>query len=221
MLLKPVFRRNDSNLISSLHQEPFTFSNRFLLDFQMKSYIMRKLRSIVSNCQSGRKLSEMPLLSTFHNNFERIVFIGTVLLVLLSTLLPVMAQDETSADPPPVLTAAKLTGTPPRIDGNLDEDIWEHAPVATGFVQLVPDEGAPASERTEVRVLYGNDALYIAFRAFDTDPSAIEGQLTRRDQQSFSQWVHVAIDSYNDKRTAFQFGVNPKGVKQDIYRLNY
>ena len=193
---------------------------RFFLDFQIKSYIMRKLRSIVSDCQSGRKLSEMPLLPTFHNNFERIVFLGTVLLILLCISLHSTAQDETSTNPPPVLTAAKLTDTPPRIDGNLDEDIWEHAPVATGFVQLVPDEGAPASERTEVRVLYGNDALYVAFRAFDTDPSAIEGQLTRRDQQSFSEWVHVAIDSYNDKRTAFQFGVNPKGVKQDIYRFD-
>ncbi len=181
---------------------------------------MRKLRSIVSDCQSVRKLSEMPLLSTFHNNFERVVFIGTVLLILLSTLLPVMAQDDISTNPPPVLTAAKLTDTPPRIDGNLDEDIWEHAPVATGFVQLLPDEGKPATEHSEVRVLYSDDALYVGFRAYDTDSSAIEGQLTRRDRESFSDWVHVAIDSYNDKRTAFQFGVNPRGVKQDTYRYD-
>ena len=122
MLLKPVFRGNDSNLISSLHQEPFTFSNRFFLDFRIKSYIMRKLRSIVSDCQSGRKLSEMPLLSTFHNNFERIVFLGTVLLILLCIPLHSTVQDNTSTNPPPVLTAAKLTDTPPHIDGNLDED---------------------------------------------------------------------------------------------------
>ena len=147
-------------------------------------------------------------------------FIGTFLLILFYIQSAGITQDDTSTNPPPVLTAAKLTGTPPRIDGNLDENIWEHAPVATGFVQLVPDEGAPASERTGVRVLYGNDALYVAFRAFDTDPSAIEGQLTRRDQESFSEWVHVAIDSYNDKRTAFQFDVNPKGVKQDVYRFD-
>lgn len=166
----------------------------------------------MSTCQSNQRLSEMLLFPTFHYNFERIVFIGTVLLILLCTPLHSTAQDDTSTNSPPVLTAAKLTGTPPRIDGNLDEDVWEHAPVATGFVQLVPDEGSPASERTEVRVLYGNDVLYVAFRAFDTDPSAIEGQLTRRDQESFSAWVHVAIDSYNDKRTAFQFGVNLKGV---------
>ena len=149
-------------------------------------------------------------------SFESILI---VLLILCYVQLPSLAQEDTSTNSPPVLTAEKLTGTPPRIDGNLDEDAWKQAPVATGFVQLVPDEGAPASERTGVRVLYGNDALYVAFRAFDTDPSAIEGQLTRRDQESFSEWVHVAIDSYNDKRTAFQFDVNPKGVKQDVYRF--
>ena len=147
-------------------------------------------------------------------------FIGMVLLILFYIQFPILAQDNTSTNPPPALTAAKLTGTPPRIDGKLNEDVWKHAPVATGFVQLVPDEGAPASERTEIRVLYGDDALYVAFRAFDTNPSAIEGQLTRRDQKSFSDWVHVAIDSYNDKRTAFQFGVNLKGVKQDVYRFD-
>ena len=143
-----------------------------------------------------------------------------VLLILPYIQLPSLAQDDTSTNIPPVLTAAKLTGTLPQIDGNLDEDTWKHAPIATGFVQLLPEEGKPATERSEVRVLYGNDALYVGFRAYDTDSSAIEGQLTRRDRESFSDWVHVAIDSYNDKRTAFQFGVNPRGVKQDTYRYD-
>ena len=143
-----------------------------------------------------------------------------VLLILPYIQLPSLAQDDTSTNPPPVLTAAKLTGTPPQIDGKLDEDTWKHAPVATGFVQLLPDEGKPATERSVVRALYGDDALYVGFRAYDTDSSAIEGQLTRRDRESFSDWRHVAIDSYNDKRTAFQFGVNPRGVKQDVYRFD-
>ena len=147
-------------------------------------------------------------------------FIGTALFILSYIQFPTLAQGDTSTNPPPVLNAAKLTGTPPQIDGSLDEDVWKQVPVATDFVQFLPDEGEPASERSEVRVLYGEDALYIAFRAFDANPSAIEGQLTRRDQESYSDWVHVAIDSYNDKRTAFQFGVNPKGVKQDTYRYN-
>ena len=147
-------------------------------------------------------------------------FIGILLLILFCIQPASIAQDDTPTNLPPMLTAAKLTGTPPQIDGKLDEDTWKYAPIATGFVQLLPDEGKPATERSEVRVLYGDDALYVGFRAYDTDSRAIEGQLTRRDRESFSDWVHVAIDSYNDKRTAFQFGVNPRGVKQDVYRFD-
>ena len=155
-----------------------------------------------------------------YNSKKLFEFIGTAILILSYIQFPTLAQDDTSTDSPPVLNAAKLTGAPLQIDGNLDEDIWKHAPIATDFVQFLPDEGELASERSEVRVLYGEDALYIAFRAFDADPNTIEGQLTRRDQKSYSDWIHVAIDSYNDKRTAFQFGVNPKGVKQDVYRFD-
>lgn len=101
------------------------------------------------------------------------------------------------------------------LDGRLDEPVWKRTQAATGFVQYQPDDGDPASEKTEARVLYGERELYVGFRAFERDPSAIDAQLTRRDQRSFSDWVSVAIDSYNDRRTAFQFSVNPKGVKRD------
>ena len=91
-------------------------------------------------------------------------FILTVLLILSCIHLN-PAQGDISTNPPSVLTAAKLTNTPSRIDGNLNEDVWKNVPVATGFVQLVTDEGAPASERTEVRVLYGDDTLYVGCSA--------------------------------------------------------
>ena len=112
------------------------------------------------------------------------------------------------ADARPVLEAARLAGQAPRIDGRLDEDSWNLAAAATDFVQIRPDEGDPATEQTEVRAVYDDDALYVGVRAFDSDPDSIEGQLTRRDEESFSDWVHVAIDSYNDQRTAFQFGAS-------------
>jgi Domain of unknown function (DUF5916)/Carbohydrate family 9 binding domain-like len=120
----------------------------------------------------------------------------------------------------PVMEAVPVSGEAPRIDGDLTDAAWQTAAVATSFVQFRPDEGDAASERTEVRVLYGETSLFISFRAFDREPEKIEGQLTRRDQQSFSDRVHVLIDSYNDKRTAFHFAVNPKGVKQDYYRFD-
>ena len=119
-----------------------------------------------------------------------------------------------------VLPAVRIQGDAPRIDGILDDEAWKLAPVATNFVQLEPEEGRPASERTEVRVLYGHDALYIGVRAFDSSPDSIAAQLTRRDQSSYSDLFHVLIDSYFDRRTAFHFVVNPLGVKHDLYRYD-
>ena len=121
---------------------------------------------------------------------------------------------------PPVLYATRLNGSTLRIDGHITEEAWNHAEPAADFVQYLPNEGEPATEHSEVRVLYDDAALYVAFRAYDSDSGAIVSQLTRRDQESYSDWVLVAIDSYNDRRTAFQFGVNPRGVKRDVYRFD-
>jgi hypothetical protein len=116
------------------------------------------------------------------------------------------------------LAAVRVVGARPVIDGRLDDPAWAGAPVADGFVQAEPREGAPATEASEVRVLYDDQAIYVAFRAFDRTPDAIAAQLTRRDQGSHSDRVHVIIDSYHDRRTAFHFAVNPLGVKLDLYR---
>lgn len=121
---------------------------------------------------------------------------------------------------PPVLHAIRIVGDEITIDGWAGEDAWLRAPVATDFVQFEPGEGDPPSERTEARVLYGQDALFVAIRAFDTRPEEIVGQLTRRDEGSYSDMVGVVIDSYFDRRTAFHFAVNPVGVKHDIYRFD-
>jgi len=115
------------------------------------------------------------------------------------------------------LRALKVGKNALSLDGSLNESAWQRAPAATAFLQFQPDEGAPSTESTEARVLYDEKALYIGIRAFEQNPSEINAQLTRRDRRSYSDWVAVAIDSYNDRRTAFQFAVNPKGVKRDSY----
>ena len=119
----------------------------------------------------------------------------------------------------PALEATRLEGGV-ELDGRMDEADWRRAAVATGFTQFSPDEGAPASERTEARVLYGEDALYVFLRAFDSRPDSIVGQVTRRDQMSYSDALGVVVDSYFDRRTAFHFAVNPEGVQYDIYRYD-
>jgi hypothetical protein len=106
------------------------------------------------------------------------------------------------------------------LDGDLSDPAWEQATPISSFLQRDPLEGAPATMRTEARVAFDANAIYVAVRAFDSDPDRIVGYLTRRDSGSSSDWVHVLIDSYHDRRTAYQFGVNPVGVKQDSYWYN-
>ena len=152
----------------------------------------------------------------------------TVIACILSTAAGAAAQagDDASkvtrppgptSKAPPVLEAHPIHGNRIRVDGNLDEPIWRDASTAAGFTQFQPDEGAPASHRTEAKVLYGPEALYVGIQAYDPSPDSIQGQLTRRDQESYSDWVGVILDSYYDRRTAFQFLVNPVGVKRDVY----
>src|SRR5262245_49467168 len=107
-----------------------------------------------------------------------------------------------------------------RIDGQLTERSWTEAPTTGEFQQREPSEGGPPTHPTDVRVLFDRDALYVAVRAFDTEPNQIVGLLTRRDDFSPSDWISVLVDSYYDHRTAFEFGINPVGVKFDRYWYN-
>ncbi|MBI4501940.1 MAG: hypothetical protein HY700_12370 [Gemmatimonadetes bacterium] len=104
-----------------------------------------------------------------------------------------------------------------RLDGRLDDATWRNAPAIADFTQRDPNEGQPGTERTEAHVVYTDDAIYIGVRAFDSQPDRITAQLTRRDVDSPSDWIGVVIDSYRDRRTAFEFAVNPAGVKRDVY----
>jgi len=103
------------------------------------------------------------------------------------------------------------------LDGELTDEAWQRAEPVSSFVQRDPLEGAPATYRTEARVVFDATAIYVGVRAFDPEPTRILGFLTRRDMGSASDWIEVFIDSYHDKRTAYQFAVNPVGVKRDAY----
>ena len=103
-----------------------------------------------------------------------------------------------------------------RVDGRIDESIWEAAPVLTGFTQYDPSEGVPASQPTEVRVFVTDDAIYLAIKAFDSDLDGIRATMTERDQVTRSNdYVRVVLDTFNDQRRAYAFSVNPYGVQQD------
>jgi hypothetical protein len=119
------------------------------------------------------------------------------------------------------LEAVRVTAGPPALTGRLDHPAWRAAPVATGFIQMRPEPGAPASQRTEVRVLYDDEAVYVGMRMYDDEPDGIAGPLARRDASGIhSDWAHVLIDSYHDRRTAFRFSANPLGVQRDVLHFD-
>ena len=107
------------------------------------------------------------------------------------------------------------------IDGKLNEPAWAAAVPSGDFTQSYPNVGAKATDPTEVRVLYDDDALYVGVRMFDAHPDSIAAQLARRDASGiYSDWIHVMVDSYHDRRTSFRFSVNPRGVQKDVLQFD-
>jgi hypothetical protein len=140
----------------------------------------------------------------------------------LSTAAPASAQQAVHATPvvpERVVLARRITTAPPQIDGRLDDEAWAQAAVADGFTQFRPWPGRPASQNTEARVLFDHEAIYVSLRAYDDQPGEIVGHLTRRGEDSDSDWLGVMIDSNADRRTAYQFGVNAAGVRRDVLRI--
>ena len=124
--------------------------------------------------------------------------------------------------PPRVMHATRRT-TPIVIDGRLDDDAWAAAKPTGAFVQSYPQPGVAAPDQTQVRILYDDDALYVGIRLFDAHPDSIAAGLARRDVRSstiYTDWAHLVIDSYHDRRTAFLFSTTPRGVQKDSYISN-
>jgi hypothetical protein len=107
----------------------------------------------------------------------------------------------------------------PVLDGVLDDDVWKLAVPTDSFLQKFPDAGQPPSERTTLRVLYDDHALYVGFECTQTK-SPIVRRLTRRDRWVEADSVSFAIDSRRDGTSAFEFSVNAAGVLSDGVRFN-
>jgi len=124
------------------------------------------------------------------------------------------------ARPASIARTVRVTGAAPRLDGRLDEAAWAQAEPITDFRQNLPQDGEPATERTEARIVYDADAIYVGVRMFDREPGQIRRGLGRRDSYLNADWVLVGFDSFHDHRTAFQFVVNASGVKADEMGVN-
>ncbi len=110
--------------------------------------------------------------------------------------------------------------TPPVLDGKLDDAAWVTAQSIDKFLEYEPNQGSESRFRTDVRVVHDDKYLYIMGRMYDPAPDSIISLLSRRDVRTQSEQLKLVIDSYHDRRTAYQFIVNPAGVKRDFYVSN-
>ncbi|MBI3940916.1 MAG: carbohydrate binding family 9 domain-containing protein [Acidobacteria bacterium] len=103
------------------------------------------------------------------------------------------------------------------LDGVLDEPAWAEAPIATDFLQRLPREGQPATERTEVRALYDATALYFGVKAFDSTPNRLITYTLAQDFNTINNdTICVYLDTFHDKRSGYSFCANPGGAKREV-----
>ncbi|HEX2211466.1 MAG TPA: DUF5916 domain-containing protein [Longimicrobium sp.] len=139
-----------------------------------------------------------------------------LLLAALACTAPAAAQDGAHGTAPTPSVRAVERTTPIVLDGRLDEAVWQTPQPATDFRQWEPHEGQPATQRTEVRLAYDAEALYVGARMFDTEGArGVRTRLARRDQGTESDHVEITFDTYHDHNGRTVFIINPSGVKYD------
>ena len=105
---------------------------------------------------------------------------------------------------------------PPKIDGVLDDDVWDDDPLVLGnWISYNPLYGTMMPQRTEVRIAYDDRNLYFAFHCLDSEPDKIKTTISRRDSVFNDDWVGLSLDSNNSGQTAYHLFVNPSGIQMD------
>ena len=144
-----------------------------------------------------------------------------VALTLLACGIPSLLAAQSGTAPARPTGKAVRVATAPQLDGRLDDAVWATAPVLSGFQQHEPFDGRSATERTEVRIVFDDQALYIGARMHDSDPGGIvRGEIRRdadlKEQDSFL----IVLDTYLDRQNAFVFGTTPAGAEFDGQVIN-
>jgi hypothetical protein len=149
----------------------------------------------------------------------RRVILPTVFLVV--GFAPALrAQPAPVGDSASVSITARRAERSPKVDGKLDDAVWQNAQWTADFIQREPQEGQPATEKTEVAVMYDDEAIYIGARMHSSDPAGVRALVTRRDREESSDQLLISFDTYLDRRTAYSFGVTAAGVRIDYYHPN-
>lgn len=139
-----------------------------------------------------------------------------LIVVVQIAVLNSLAQDSTK-----ICNAVRIA-QPPTIDGVLDDASWNEATPVSDFVMSRPDEGGKPTQKSEVRIIYDNRAIYIAAMLYDTNPDSILHELGNRDDYDLNaDAFRFVIDPYNLRQDAFDFGVNAAGVQADSKFSDY
>ncbi|MDP4190769.1 MAG: DUF5916 domain-containing protein [Bacteroidota bacterium] len=129
-------------------------------------------------------------------------------------------RESTYNIPKRIYNAEKLINTKPVIDGELDDNCWENlGEWQSDFTQREPRSGNSPTEKTAVKILYDEENLYVAIRAYDKEPGKIDRRSSRRDEMGGDE-VGIALDSYFDHRTAYEFDISAAGIQLDAIPLN-
>jgi hypothetical protein len=132
---------------------------------------------------------------------------------LISIRLPL--RGESLPNDPGILNPP-FSGSSPKIDGNLDDEIWQNPPLREDFITYNPAYGEVLPQKTEVWMAYDKKNLYFAFKCYDSEPEKIKTSITRRDGMFADDWVGLSLDAMGNKQTAYDLFCNPNGIQGDI-----
>ena len=150
------------------------------------------------------------------NEWNRVILVLALLLGEASGAAAPPFSNPASAHAEDRVARAVRVDRPPKLDGTLDDPLWQAAQPITDFRQREPYEGQPPTERTEVRILYAKHEIYFGIFCYDTNASRIVATELRRDvNQDLDDHFEILIDSTHDRRNAYVFQINPLGTQID------
>jgi hypothetical protein len=143
-----------------------------------------------------------------------------IVIYILSISYTLYADEASKTHSENVIKAMRINPHAPKIDGLLNDPVWQHAPISSDFIQKDPKEGDQPTEKTTVQIVYDDEALYAGIMCYDSEPGKIVARLTRRDGWIESDFVNLVLDPYHDHQTGNRFQINAAGVKNDGQKFN-
>lgn len=165
----------------------------------------------------------LELRPTMFRTFKLTLFFGVLILNTLAQDLNYTLSDDSLVNHYASIKRvyyATRTTIPPKIDGKLNDECWQSIGTWDGdFIQQQPHQAAPPSQPTEIKILYDDKYLYFAIIAYDNEPEKMSPILGPRDEDTVGDIAGIALDTYNDKQTAFEFNLTSAGQKVDLMHL--